>query len=88
MNNNMYVIMLQIRLALLKFKHQTYYMIKITTYGGIPNVERGTGGRWMGGGGEVSSLIILLLIMFIQFLYYYNFRGKEMHLHSLELKVL
>ena len=38
-------------------------MIKITTYGGIPNVERGTGGRWMGGGG-VSSLIILLLITY------------------------
>ena len=33
-------------------------MIKITTYGGIPNVERGTGGRWMGGGG-VSSLITI-----------------------------
>ena len=35
-------------------------MIKITTYGGIPNVERGTGGRWMG----VSFLIILLLITY------------------------
>ena len=38
-------------------------MIKITTYGGIPNVEQGTGGRWMGGGG-VASLIILLLITY------------------------
>ena len=37
-------------------------MIKISTYVGIPNVERGTGGRWMGGG--VSSLIILLLITY------------------------
>lgn len=26
-------------------------MIKITKYGGILNAERGTGGRWMGGGG-------------------------------------
>ena len=39
-------------------------MIKITTYGGIPNAERGTGGRWMGGGGGVSSLIILFLMTY------------------------
>ena len=44
-------------------------MIKITTYGGIPNVERGTGGRWMGGGGIIPYNFV---VNNIQFLYYYN----------------
>ena len=60
-------------------------MIKITTYGGIPNVERGTGGRWIGGGGGIIPYNFV--VNNVQFLYYYNW-GKEMHLHSLELKVL
>ena len=45
-------------------------MIKITTYGGIPNVERGTGGRWMGGGGGIIPYNFV--VNNIQFLYYYN----------------
>ena len=64
-------------------------MIKITTYGGIPNVERGTGGRWIGGGGGGGGIIPYnFVVNNIQFLYYYIKKGKEMHLHSLELKVL
>ena len=46
-------------------------MIKITTYGGIPNVERGTGGRWMGGGGG-GIIPHNFVVNNIQFLYYYN----------------
>ena len=46
-------------------------MIKITTYGGIPNVERDTGGRWMMGGGGVI-IPYNFVVNNIQFLYYYN----------------
>ena len=52
-------------------------MIKITTYGGIPNAERGTGGRWMGGGGgggggDWGIIPYNFVLNDIQFLYYYN----------------
>ena len=48
------------------------------------NEALGVGGL---GGGGVSSLIILLLITYSFYITYINW-GKEMHLHSLELKVL
>ena len=40
-------------------------MIKITTYGGIPNAERGTGDRWMEDGGIIPYNFALNDIQFL-----------------------
>ena len=46
-------------------------MIKITTYGGIPNAERVTGGRWLGGGEGAGIIPYNFVVNDIQFSYYY-----------------
>ena len=51
------------------------------------NEALGVGG--LGGGGGGGGIIPYnFVVNNIQFLYYYIKKGKEMHLHSLELKVL
>ena len=49
------------------------------------NEALGVGG--LGGGGWGGIIPYNFVVNNVQFLYYYNW-GKEMHLHSLELKVL
>ena len=50
------------------------------------NEALGVGG--LGGGGGGGIIPYNFVVNNIQFLYYYIKKGKEMHLHSLELKVL